>query len=46
MDVSSFHVEKVASKGRDQKTAPFITDWTDKDSSLHTNGAKQAYRDF
>jgi hypothetical protein len=34
MDVSSFHVEKIASKGRDQKTASFTTDYSDKESNL------------
>ena len=37
MGVSSFHVEKIASKRRDQKTAPFITDYTDKETDLHSD---------
>ena len=30
-------MEKIASKGRDQKTAPFITDYTDRETDFHSD---------
>jgi len=31
------HVEKIASKGRDQKTAPFTTNYSERETNLHSD---------